>query len=153
MDLGLLLNFVLILVGIAVVFYLAKIPKNRRRRKLYKKEFPHRYVELLNLHFALYKFLPVDLKKQLHGHINIFLAEKNFVGYNGIEITDTIRLVIAAQACILLLNRRTNYYPHLTNILIYPNVFNHSKQKAEKLSGRLGESWHRGPIVLSWQHS
>jgi Mlc titration factor MtfA (ptsG expression regulator) len=110
-------------------------------------------VDILRLRFPLYKNLPEDLQKQLQGHIQIFLAEKNFVGYHGVEITDTVRVVIAAQACLLLLNRRTNYYPFLTNILIYPSAFTHASQKEGNHKARAGESWHRGPIVLSWDHS
>ena len=148
------LKFLILLALVPLGFYLSKIPKKRRRRRWYKEEFPQLWVGILNNHFALYKFLPEDLRYQLHGHIHIFLNEKNFVGYQGIEINDTIRVSIAAQACLLLLNRKTNYYPHLTNILIYPNVFNHKTNDGNpQPHGRLGESWHRGPIVLSWLHS
>jgi Mlc titration factor MtfA (ptsG expression regulator) len=148
------LIFILILAAVPLILYLIKIPKQRRRRQLYKSDFPQEWIDILTTGFALYSFLPIELRRQLHGHINIFLYEKNFVGYQGIEINDTIRVVIAAQACVLLLNRKTNYYPHLTNILIYPNVFNHQTDNGEpQPHGRLGESWHRGPIVLSWIHS
>ncbi len=148
------LKFLLLLALVPLGLYLSKIPKKRRRRRLYKQEFPKKWIEILNNHFALYRYLPDDLKRQLHGHIHIFIDEKNFVGYQGIEINDTIRVVIAAQACILLLNRKTNYYPHLGNILVYPNVFNHQTDDGNPQPlGRLGESWSRGPIVLSWLHS
>ena len=143
----------LILTIVIFLFIIKRYRKHKNRVQLYRQEFPQEWIDILKTHFALYSKLTKDLRKQLHGHISIFLAEKNFVGYQGIVIDDTIRVVIAAQACILLLNRHTNYYPHLTNILVYPNVFNHTSQKSQQLSGRLGESWHRGPIVLSWQHS
>ena len=153
MDLILFLKFILILAIIPLGFYLSKIPKRRKRARLYKSDFPKEWIAILASRFALYKNLPEDIKRQLHGHILIFLHEKNFVGYNGIVINDTIRVTIAAQACILLLNRKTNYYPHLGNILVYPNVFTHADGEGGQHRGRLGESWHRGPIVLSWQHS
>lgn len=153
MDSQLLIYFIIFLACVFLLQYLIKIPRKLRRKRLYVSEFPNTWVKILEKNFALYSRLPDDLKRQLHGHINIFLHEKNFVGYQGIVIDDTIRVVIAAQACVLLLNRKTNYYPHLTNILIYPNVFNHAKQRSEQVTSRLGESWHRGPIVLSWQHS
>ena len=153
MDNQLFYYFMLFLFIVIIVYYLIKIPKKRRRTKLYKKEFPQQWIAILETNFQLYKKLPSDLRRQLHGHMQIFLNEKNFVGYNGIVIDETIKLTIAAQACILLLNRKTNYYPHLTNILIYPNAFTHSDHEGNAHSGRLGESWHRGPIVLSWQHS
>ncbi|MEZ5495421.1 MAG: zinc-dependent peptidase [Gammaproteobacteria bacterium] len=144
----------LIVIGIPLaVYFFRKWLKESKRRKLYRNDFPQEWKQILTNHFKLYQHLPDDLKKQLHGHINIFLDEKNFVGYQGIEINDTIRITIAAQACLLLLNRKTNYYPHLTNILVYPTVFTHKNHDGELHRGRFGESWHRGPIVLSWQHS
>lgn len=153
MDNQLFYYFILFLLIVAFILYIIKIPKNRRRTKLYICEFPNRWIEILEANFYLYKKLPKDLRRQLHGHIHIFLNEKNFVGYNGIIIDETIKLTIAAQACLLLLNRKTNYYPHLTNILVYPNAFTHSDHEGHQHIGRLGESWLRGPIVLSWQHS
>lgn len=153
MDNKLFLVFLLFVACVPVVLYLIKIPKKRKRAQLYKADFRESWITILNNNFALYKNLPQDLQRQLHGHMQIFLDEKNFVGYNGIVINDTIRVVVAAQACVLLLNRKTNYYPHLTNILIYPNVFTHANGEGGQHLGRLGESWHRGPIVLSWQHS
>jgi len=147
------LKFLLFLFLVFLAMYLIKLPKKIRRTRLYSSHFPQQWIEILKVHFKLYNNLPETLQNQLHGHIHIFLNEKNYVGYNGIVINDTIRLVIAAQACVLLLNRKTNYYPHLSNILVYPNVFTHDNKEGGQHRGRLGESWHRGPIVLSWQHS
>jgi Mlc titration factor MtfA (ptsG expression regulator) len=153
MNNPLFLKFLLLLAAVPIVIYLSKIPRKRKRRRLYKAPFPTEWIKILKTGFALYNYLPEALKRQLHGHIHIFLDEKNFVGYKGIIITDTIRVVIAAQACVLLLNRKTNYYPHLGNILVYPNAFKESEEIHSQHGSRLGESWHRGPIVLSWQHS
>ena len=60
------------------------------------------------------------LYEVITGHIQVFIAEKNFEGCDGLEITDRIRVVVAAQACILLLHRDTGYYPTLRTILVYP---------------------------------
>ena len=54
------------------------------------------------------------------GHVQVFLREKHFEGCGGLELTDEIRVTIAAQACLLLLHRETDYYPKLTSILVYP---------------------------------
>jgi Mlc titration factor MtfA (ptsG expression regulator) len=153
MDLNLFTKFLLLIGLVPIILYLIKLPKLKRRRRLYKLPFPESWEIILNENFSLYRKLPEPLKRQLHGHMHIFLNEKNFVGYNGIEINETIRVVIAAQACLLLLNRKTNYYPHLTNILVYPNAFTSKEPNGEPRKIRLGESWHRGPIVLSWMHS
>ncbi len=57
---------------------------------------------------------------ELLGHIQVFLAEKRFEGCGGFEITDEVRVTIAAQACLLLLHRETDYFPGLLTILVYP---------------------------------
>ncbi len=152
-DSKLLIYFIAFILLVLLIKELNKIPQKRRRRRIYKEKFPQPWVDILTAHFALYNKLPKDLQRQLHGHILIFLDEKNFVGYQGIIIDDTIRVVIAAQACLLLLNRKTNYYPYLSNILVYPTVFTDKNYQGELPKSRLGESWSRGPIVLSWQHS
>lgn len=55
--------------------------------------------------------------------MQVLLAEKNFEGCGGLELTDEIRVTIAAHACLLLLHRTTDYYPKLTSILVYPSGY------------------------------
>ncbi len=101
--------------------------------------------------------MPADLQLQLKQHILVFLDEKRFYGFEGIKINDEIRVTIAAQACLLLLNRETNYYPKLKSIYIYPAAFitNHQRIDAagvmhENQRVLSGESWELGKVVLSW---
>jgi hypothetical protein len=93
----------------------------------------------------------------LKRHIQIFLAEKKFVGCSGLQITDEIKVTIAAQACILLLHRQTDYYPGLRSILVYPAAYVAKATRylpggivEEGFDVRLGESWQHGSVVLSW---
>ena len=104
-----------------------------------------------------YKYLTPEEQQELHGHIQVFLHEKEFEGCEGLKITDEIRVTIAAQACILLLHRQTDYFPLMKTILVYPHHYfaYTTKRQAggfvqEGVQARLGESWQRGPIVLSW---
>jgi Mlc titration factor MtfA (ptsG expression regulator) len=103
----------------------------------------------------------------LRGHVQVFLAEKYFEGCGGLKMTDEIRVIIAAQACILLLHRPTDYYPGLKTILVYPSTYVAQGKVAqpggvvtEFRGPRAGESWHQpgvnsraggGPVVLSWR--
>ncbi len=131
--------------------------KQKRRERLRNLPFPEKWQEILEKNIAYYHHLSKDDQTELKGHIQIFLDEKEFEGFEGLEITDEIKVTIAAQACVLLLHRETDYYPTLHTILIYPHPFySHVKQHlpggliAEGEQGRLGESWYRGPVVLSW---
>ncbi|MCA9311777.1 MAG: zinc-dependent peptidase, partial [Phycisphaerales bacterium] len=78
-------------------------------------------------------------------------------GCGGLEITDEIRVTIAAQAAVLLLGRETGFYPGLRTILVYPSAYsvatprrNPDGTMTDGTQVRLGESWHRGSVVLSW---
>jgi hypothetical protein len=154
LDKILLVIFVL-LIPVAFHFWRRKRKKSLRE-KLFKKEFPEAWQNILNDNVSLYRRLPGDLKNQLHGHINIFLSEKTFEGCSGQEINDEIKLTIASQACILLLNRETDYYPWLMSILVYPDAYfvnRDYKIGGQIIKGRavnLGESWENGAVVLSW---
>jgi hypothetical protein len=129
----------------------------RRRQELCRQPFPGPWRELLLRRFPLYSRLPRADQQELEGHIQVFLAEKNFEGCGGQEITDEIRVLIAAHACLLLLHRNTDYYPGLRSILVYPSTYvarTESREEAETDSresrARLGESWQQGAVVLAW---
>ena len=131
--------------------------KRRRRERIRKHPFPEEWLGILNKNVAYYHYLSSDDQAELRSKIQIFLHEKKFEGIDGFEITDEIKVTIAAQACILLLHRDTDYYPTLHTILVYPHPFySNIKQYlpggivAEGQQGRLGESWLRGPVILSW---
>lgn len=102
--------------------------------------------------------LPSEFHGKLEGKINAFLDQIEFIGCNGLEITEEMRLSIAAQACLLVVNSDM-WYDHLSTVLIYPNAFK-SRQSVrngyvvtERETVRTGESWARGPVILSWTHT
>jgi len=131
--------------------------KKWRRKRLGNREFPEAWLHIIEKNVPLYGRLPAEDKAELRRHILVFIGEKRFEGCRGLKITDEIKVIIAAQACILLLHRKTDYYPGLSTILVYPRAF--IIHRTEHLPGGvvseepqelLGESWHRGPVVLSW---
>jgi len=130
----------------------------RRRGKLRAQPFPMAWREILERRVPYLRNLPPDLRHQLEGHIQVFLAEKPFIGCAGQEITDEVRLTVAAQACLLILNRKTDYFPNLSQVLVYPGAFLVERLRAEP-SGILqeqrhalsGESWTHGQVILSWE--
>jgi Mlc titration factor MtfA (ptsG expression regulator) len=132
--------------------------KERRWRKIRQREFPRAWVGILERNVSAYAGLAPEEKERLHQHINVFLHEKRFEGVEGLQITDEIRVTIAAQACLLVLNRPTRYYPTLSSIIVYPRGYLVRGAQMRRPDGtiiegdshRLGESWHRGNVVLSW---
>ncbi len=130
----------------------------RRRRRLRAQPFPAAWREILERRVPYVRRLPASLRKQLEGHIQVFVAEKSFVGCAGLEITEEMRVTIAAQACLLILNRRSDYFPSLAQVLVYPAAFVVERLRAgplglvqEQRNVLSGESWTHGQIVLSWE--
>jgi Mlc titration factor MtfA (ptsG expression regulator) len=147
-------------VALLVVAWLLAQPilARRRRDALRARPFPPEWDAILARRVPQFRALPADLQAQLRANIQVFIGEKPFYGCDGIEITDEMRVTIAAQACLLILNRRSDFFPNLREILVYPGAFIVDRVRAEP-SGVLqehrhvlsGESWSRGQVILSWQ--
>ena len=132
--------------------------KERRRRRVRERPFPPDWRSVLEDSIPLYRRLPSDDREELHGHVQVLLAEKHFEGTAGLEVTDRMRLVVAAQAGILLLHRSTDYFPKLVSVLLYPGEYS-VQEEIEVDDGlvdeideaRVGESWQTGTLILSWE--
>lgn len=131
--------------------------KRYRRSRIAQKSFPEEWLTILEKNLPYYNLLPDADKTELQRHILIFLAEKRFEGCAGLEVTDEMKVTIAAQACILLLHRKTDFYPGLHSILVYPQAFviNRPQHVGSGIFSQgpqvlLGESWHHGSVILSW---
>lgn len=131
--------------------------RTHRRQALRARPFPPAWDRILERNVPLYTRLPAPLRDKLRGDISVFLAEKNFEGAAGLKLTDEMRLTIAANACVLTLNRPATYYPRLRSIIVYPHEFDvevafrvSENQHVETTETRLGESWHAGAVVLAW---
>jgi Mlc titration factor MtfA (ptsG expression regulator) len=102
--------------------------------------------------------LPDALQTRLEGKVQLFLDQVQFICCDGLEITDEIRLSIAAEASLLVVNSQA-WYSDLTTVLVYPGAFKSRQQRydgyvvREAEIVRSGESWTRGPVILSWAHT
>lgn len=114
--------------------------RGRRRRRLRAHPFPDTWRAIVERNVPQFRRLPRQDQAELLGHIQVFLSEKRFEGCGGLELTDEIRVTIAAQACLLLLRRKTDYFPDLTSILVYPSEYTeHSVRRVD------GDIWEEGP--------
>ena len=104
----------------------------------------------LSKDFPLYDRLPVPLRDELEGLMHVFMDEKSFEACGGLpEVTEHMRHVISAQACLLLLNRKHDFYRKLRSILLYPSAYK-AKNEHGGEDVRLGESWNSGSVILAW---
>ena len=153
----------LIVTALALLFVLWMLGEpylvERRRRRLRRRPFPRAWSRILGHRVPYFHRLPADLQLQLKQHIQVFLAEKPFIGCRGLAVTDEMRVTIAAHACLLILNRpRPGYFPSLRQVLVYPGAFIVDKVQpdaagvAQNLRQVLsGESWSQGQVILSWE--
>lgn len=147
---------VLVLVGMAM----ALIWPRYRLKKALAAPFPEEWISILERNIAVYKYLPMQLRLQLRQLIKQFLHQKHFSGAGGLEITDEIRVTIAAEACMLLVNRATGVYPALRYIIVYPTAFVVERAQggvdgivSEGRKNLLGESWSNGKVILAWDNA
>lgn len=134
------------------------VPRYRLKRAI-EAPFPESWAAILDRNIGIYPKLPQELRGQLRKLIKQFLHQKHFSGAAGLEVTDEIRVTIAAEACMLLLNRRTGVYPALRYIIVYPAAFVVDRPQGEAggvvhqgRKGLLGESWSNGKVILAWDH-
>jgi MtfA peptidase len=128
-----------------------------RRKRIRARPFPAAWHRILERRVPYVRRMPRALRKRLEEQMQVFLAEKQFVGCDGVEITDEVRVTIAAQACLLILERKRFYFPSLHQILVYPSAFvidrvvpTTNGLYAESSRVLSGESWTHGQVVLSW---
>ena len=104
-------------------FFIKGFRRQQKRLLLLSTPFPPAWDAILKKNLPPYGNLPPDLLQQLQDATRIFMAEKSFEGCGGLTLTDEIKVTIAAQACMLLLNRKVQYYPNLYSILVYPSTY------------------------------
>jgi Mlc titration factor MtfA (ptsG expression regulator) len=145
--------------AIAVAIALALMAPGWRLKRALRQPMPAGFIAILMRNMPIYKNMPAPLQGQLHQLVKQFLHQKKFVGCEGLEIDDEVRVTIAGQACLLLLNRRTRVYPGLHAVLVYPSAFLVPRKEidaagvvTETRQDLLGESWGDGRVVLSWDH-
>lgn len=150
---------IVVVLGLLLMAWLMGEPwlTRRRRARLRSQPFPAEWRDILRRRVPYVRGLPADLQLRLKQHINVFLAEKTFIGCDGLEITDEIRVTIAAQACLLILKRPRGYYPQLRQILVYPGAFIVTQTQKDEMGlvqdqqrVLTGESWAHGQVILAW---
>jgi Mlc titration factor MtfA (ptsG expression regulator) len=121
--------------------------------------FPHEWREILESSLPIYSHLPATVRASLEPLVLEFLRKVRFVGCDGLVVTDEMRLVVAAQACLLIVAQRMKPYEELMSVLLYPDRFV-MNQPTEDEAGIvteseddevMGEAQATSRIVLSWR--
>jgi len=134
---------------------LLKWLRNRRRRRLLAEPFPEEWMQHLEA-IDHYRYLSPTEQARARDSARILIAEREFEGCGGLDMTDAIRVTVAGSASILALGLTGYLFENVPSILVYPEAFVAPEQKPigevvlEDESDRLGEAHYRGPVILSW---
>ena len=135
--------------------------KRRRRDKLTGEPSPHEWLEHVERNVEHFAALSPDEQQELLAIIQVLVAEKHWEGCGGLELTDEMRVTVAAQAALLLLGLEHDYYRNVLSILVYPSGYQVPKRRqdgddllvADDLDPVLGQAHMGGPVILSWRHA
>lgn len=101
--------------------------------------------------------LNADEQERLRQTVILFLHDKSIHGAGGLTLDTGMQLLIAAQACILILNLDIEYYAGWVEVIVYPDEFVPAMDYEDDdgivhrdHAPRAGEAWLQGPVILSW---
>jgi Mlc titration factor MtfA (ptsG expression regulator) len=138
--------------------WLQRLFRRDKRGSRPAEPFPEQWLHVLETSVALYRRLPPEQRPALRENIQRFIAEKEFWGSAGLEVTDEMKVVIAASACLLVLGLpEFGLYPRTREVIIYPGEFGETVEAIGPDGRRhiiddlsIGEAAYRGPILLAW---
>lgn len=101
--------------------------------------------------------LASDDRQRLRDLAQRFLAEKEMAAAGDLQLTATMQVSIAAQACLPVLNLGLDWYRCWVSIVVYPDEFlvpreimDETGVVHEYVEPIAGEAWDGGPLLLSW---
>jgi len=126
-------------------------------QNLLEEPLPVEWQKFIVSNCLFYSGLSASDKVRLEDLVKVIAGEKSWEGCKGLNMTDEIKVTVAAQASRLILNIKHDYFSNVESILIYP----YNYMAIEKTTGpdsavnlapsvRLGEAWSQGPVILSW---
>lgn len=146
--------FFYITIGVIVVLIIiAKLTQVKPKVTKVHKKLSDENKAIINENLKIVKKLPENLKESLYRDTATFIETTDFNGEKGLEITDEIRVTIAAQACLLTLNKPVESFKELHTVVVHPTALHSEVHHDKSTTVRSGESWVGGKVVLSWNSS
>ena len=131
--------------------------RRRRRARIVAEPFPGEWEKVIRENVSQFADLAEAEQARLRRWVQVFVAEKYWEGCRGLEMTDEVKVTIAAQAGRLVLGMENEYFERVMTVLVYPSDYYAEERRPgpagtviEGPDHRLGEAWHQGPVILSW---
>lgn len=123
--------------------------------------FESHWRDYLRQHVWQYSHLHQNHRDRIEDVVANMVAKRRWTGGNGFELNDEMRVAIAGQAALMTLGiDKPYYFPHVTDIIIYPKPFFVPHQQSSQWTTdpvfggsstpRYGEAWQNGPVILAW---
>lgn len=130
----------------------------RRARVLKRAQLDESLWRLALSHVALTRYFSGEEVARLRELVILFLHEKSIDASHDVHVDERMRLVIAIQACVPILNLGLDYYAGWHAVIVYPGQFRPRHEVIDEAEvvhvdedWKLGESWENGPVILSWE--
>ena len=130
--------------------------RKRRRKKILAAPWSESWDLHLQRNVRLTWEMTESQMNALKSRVKVFVAEKHWEGCEGLELTEEMKVTIAAQACLMLLGVNDWYFDNVKSVLVYPKAFHRETGDGVnegQSQHRAGEAWQGGPIILSWRDS
>ncbi len=132
--------------------------RRRRVREAIEGPFPAEWRRILAMYWATWHSLNLDERNRLEELIKTFVALKRWEAARGFRLTDDMRVLVAAQACLLILELDGDYYRGVGSIIVHPTTVVLTGPRFTDTSGVLssgpfpiqGQAQYEGPVVVSW---
>lgn len=134
--------------------------RDHRRAEMQKLPFPPEWEAFVRMNVVHYGVLDDVERSELLAMMQVFLEEKKWEGCGGLDLSDEIRVTIAAEACLLQLGLPHDYYRNVESILVYPStvllpehhpgVFERVESPVAANTPILGQAFAQGPVILVW---
>lgn len=129
----------------------------RIRYILHRHAIPHQLWQETEEKWVILQGLTAVEKAHLRELTTLLLHEKNFVGVQGLQLNEAMRVIIAVQACLPILNLGLDCLSGWTDIVVYPGAFRVSRDFMDEAGVvhhqeqvLIGEAWSQGPLIVSW---
>lgn len=125
-------------------------------KQIKKKPFSQSYRSVLQKHFHPYHYLSDEEIARLEIKTLYFLEYIEFAAIDDLEVTQEMKLLVAAQASLLIMNLDVKIYPDVDTVYLINEPFIEKDNPVNPETGlpmyvpRLGESWKGGDVVLAW---
>jgi hypothetical protein len=134
--------------------------RRRRRARIAARPFPPAWDRIIDDNVALARALGPLRRRRLRERVAVFVEETWWEGCGGLELTEEVQVTIAAQACLLTLDRDDELFDDVTSILVYPStvispprplgLFEQPRAPVGHARAVIGEAILRGPVTLAW---